>query len=81
MCDTIEGVRQVDFNGTGNSTAVSNATTLPDSKGVGLEEALRNYAGWFKYEFLRDSKISMMASHHTGKNIRICQINCTQLTS
>ncbi|KAK3326997.1 serine carboxypeptidase S28 [Cercophora scortea] len=58
MCDTIEGVRPIDkpaTNTTTNATSTPAQTTPVPAAGVGLEKALRNFAGWFKRKFLPDN--------------------------
>lgn len=55
MCDTMEGVRQVDTTGNGTNIAVPNAT-VPGPQGVGLDKALPNFAAWYKNEYLPDCK-------------------------
>ncbi|KAM7186467.1 serine carboxypeptidase S28 [Rhypophila sp. PSN 637] len=55
MCDTIEGVRAVDFQNDGNNVAVNGTgkwNHTISAHGVGLEKALPNFAAWYKYEFL-----------------------------
>lgn len=55
MCDTVQGVRQVDTAGNGTNSAVPGAT-IPGPEGAGLDKALVNYAGWFKSESLPGSE-------------------------
>lgn len=57
MCDTIEGVRQVDTTGNGSNVGVPNAA-IPAAGGAGLDKALPNYAGWFKSEYLPGSEFA-----------------------
>lgn len=56
MCDTIQGVRQVDTAGNGTNSAVPGAT-IPGPEGAGLDKALSNYANWFKAESLPGSEL------------------------
>ncbi|KAK0716778.1 serine carboxypeptidase S28 [Lasiosphaeria miniovina] len=53
MCDSMEGVRPVQINGTNvsNSTGKWLNTTVP-AIGVGLKKALTNYASWFRNEYV-----------------------------
>lgn len=55
MCDTMQGVRQVDTTGNATNVAVPNAT-VAGPEGVGLDKALPNFAAWFKIEYLPDCK-------------------------
>lgn len=59
MCDTIEGVRAVDYhnNGTNEPTDGSHNLTVP-ATGIGLEKALPNFATWYKNEFFPDSELA-----------------------
>lgn len=43
------------MTGNGTNVAVPNAT-VPGPEGVGLDNALSNFAGWFKLEYLPESE-------------------------
>lgn len=68
MCDTIQGVRQVDTTGNGTNSAVPGAS-IPGPEGAGLDKALVNYANWFKAESLPGSELPM-----AGRFLMLCDL-------